>query len=289
MVRFKRTPKGPGEVLDRRGSSPGGGLLRLGAGGGGIIGVVVLLVVLFTGGDSDLGDLLNQLSPVAPQQNQEPIDPASDPDAELVEFLGAVLADSQAMWTDIFQRSDLDYVATDLVLFSGFTQSSCGGAQAQAGPHYCPVDQQVYMDLDFLRELQRRFGAAGDTAQAYILAHEVAHHVQNQLGVIGEVEQIRNADPDEGNEASISLELQADCFAGVWLSTLRLGSSAAVLEDNDLEEALNAAAAVGDDAIQSQTTGRVTPETWTHGSSEQRYDWLKTGYDSGDPAASDTF
>lgn len=288
MVRFKRTPKGPGEVVDRRGAGSGS-LVRLGAGGGGLIGVVVLLLVLFTGGDSDLGDLLNGLSPAGTAQSQEPIDPATDPDAELVEFLGAVLADSQAMWDDIFSRSDLTYAPTDLVLFNGFTQSSCGGAQAQAGPHYCPADEQVYMDLDFLRELQSRFGAAGDTAQAYILAHEVAHHVQNQLGVIGEVATINRDDPDNANQASINLELQADCFAGVWLSTLRLGTSAAVLEDNDLEEALNAAAAVGDDAIQSQTTGRVSPESWTHGSSEQRYRWLKAGYDSGDPTACDTF
>ena len=137
--------------------------------------------------------------------------------------------------------------------------------------------------------MQRQFGAAGDTAQAYILAHEVAHHVQNQLGIIEEVNRLSQSDPGRANDLSISLELQADCFAGVWLSTLRDGSSAAILEANDLQEALNAAAAVGDDAIQEQTTGRVNPETWTHGTSEQRLQWLETGFETGEPDACNTF
>ncbi len=264
-------------------------MMKAGLGGGGLIGVVILLLLVFSGGGSDLGDMLDQFDPATANGQQHPIDPASDRDADLVVFLGDVLADSQAMWAEIFQSSELSYRPAHLVVFDGFTQSSCGGAQAQSGPHYCPVDEQVYMDLEFLEELQNRFGAHGDTAQAYILAHEVAHHVQNQLEVISAVDEIRRTDPGSANEASIALELQADCFAGVWLSTLRLGTSAAVLEDDDLEEALNAAAAVGDDAIQSQTTGRVNPESWTHGSSEQRYRWLKTGFDTADPSACDTF
>jgi hypothetical protein len=145
------------------------------------------------------------------------------------------------------------------------------------------------MDLDFLDQLQEQFGAAGDTAEAYIVAHEVGHHIQNQLGVLEEVTRVQQSDPERGQEAQIDLELQADCFAGVWLSTLRTGESAAVLEDGDLQEALNAASAVGDDNIQETTTGQVNPETWTHGSSEQRYEWLKRGFDSGDPGACDTF
>lgn len=256
--------------------------MKLGAGGGGIA-LLVVIVLQLLGGGGGLGDLNDILAPVQPVQQESPIDPANDPDEDLVEFLGDVLADSQGMWVDIFGQADRTYRETDLVVFNGFTQSSCGGAQAQSGPHYCPVDERVYMDLDFLQRLQQEFGAAGDTAQAYILAHEVAHHVQNQLGVI---EQVTNAGT---NEAAIALELQADCFAGVWLSTLRDGTSAAILEDNDLQEALNAAAAVGDDSIQQQTTGRVNPESWTHGSSEQRYNWLKTGFDTGDPNACNTF
>jgi predicted metalloprotease len=289
MVRFKRNPKGPGQVIDRRGAGGSGGLVKLGAGGGGVALIVVLLLSLF-GGGSDFGPLLDSLAPAGQvSQSEAPIDPENDPDADLVGFLEDVLADSQGMWVRVFDEAGLEYRPTNLVLFNGFTQSQCGGAQAQSGPHYCPIDEQVYIDLDFLELLQRQFGAAGDTAQAYILAHEVAHHVQNQLGIIEEVNRLSQSDPGRANDLSISLELQADCFAGVWLSTLRDGSSAAILEANDLQEALDAAAAVGDDAIQQQTTGRVNPETWTHGTSEQRLEWLKTGFDTGEPDSCNTF
>jgi hypothetical protein len=254
----------------------------VGFGGGGIAVIVILLVTLLGGGD--LGDLTNVLAPAREVDTEAtPIDPATDPDADLVRFLEDVLQDTQSMWVAVFEEADRSYRPTDLVVFSGSTQSGCGGAQAQSGPHYCPADERIYMDLDFLAELQRRFGAAGDTAQAYILAHEVAHHVQHQLGI---TEQVQS---QGSNEASIALELQADCFAGVWLSTLRTGTSAAVLEANDLQEALDAAAAVGDDAIQSQTTGQVNPESWTHGSSEQRYQWLNQGFTTGQPGNCDTF
>lgn len=289
MVRFKRNPTGPGQVVDRRGvGGGGGGLLKMGAGGGGIIAIVLVLITLFSGG-SDLGGLVNSLVPVDQPQTGSPIDPANDPDADLVQFLENVLQDSQGMWQTVFDDSGLAYSPTNLVVFNGFTQSGCGGAQAQSGPHYCPADKNVYMDLDFLQKLQSEFGAAGDTAQAYILAHEVAHHVQNELGIIGEVDQVRNSDPGRANDVSIALELQADCFAGVWLFTLKDRTSAAELEPNDLQEALGAAAAVGDDAIQQQTSGRVNPESWTHGSAEQRYNWLKTGFDTGQPESCDTF
>ncbi|HVR78980.1 MAG TPA: neutral zinc metallopeptidase [Acidimicrobiia bacterium] len=279
-MRWKRNPTGPGQVIDRRGAGPG--LRTIGLGGGGIAVIVILLVTLLGGGDlGDVGEILAPVGEVGP--GSAPIDPSVDPDADLVRFLEDVLQDTQSMWVAVFEQADRSYRPTDLVVFSGATQSACGGAQAQSGPHYCPADELVYMDLDFLGELQRRFGAAGDTAQAYILAHEVAHHVQNQLGVIEQVQ------ADGSTQASIALELQADCFAGVWLSTLRTGTSAAILEAGDLEEALNAAAAVGDDAIQSQTTGRVNPESWTHGSSEQRYQWLSEGFTSGAPGNCDTY
>jgi predicted metalloprotease len=246
--------------------------------------VIVLLLVIFLGGGGGLGDLTEILAPAGEVGvESEPLDPANDPNADTVEFLEQVLRDNQSMWVSVFEQSGLTYEPTDLVVFRGLTESGCGGAQAQVGPHYCPADQLVYMDLDFLAELQRRFGAAGDTAQAYILAHEIGHHVQNLLGITEQAQGLGT------NEASIALELQADCFAGVWLSTLRTGSSAAVLEEGDLQEALSAAAAVGDDAIQRETTGRVNPETWTHGSSEQRYQWLSRGFTSGAPSSCDTF
>ena len=259
---------------------PGMGTLGM---GGGVIGLVVFLLIAFCGG-GELGDLTNVLAPAGEVQTEGTIGPATDAETDQAAFLQGVLQDSQAMWVNVFEQSDMQYRATDLVLFNGFTSSECGGAQSQSGPHYCPIDEFVYMDLDFLAQLQQQFGAAGDTAQAYILAHEVGHHVQHQLGL---TEQVQAAGT---NEASIALELQADCFAGVWLSTLRAeGTSAAILEQGDLEEALNAAAAVGDDAIQQQTTGQVHPESWTHGSAEQRYQWLNQGFTTGSPGECNTF
>lgn len=274
-------------MIDRRGASGGRGLRIGGAGGGAAI--IIVLLMMFLGGGSDLGELTEVLAPVqAPAGGEAPLDPADDPDADLVGFLGDVLQDSQAMWVEIFEQSNLDYRATDLVVFNGLTQSGCGGAYAQSGPHYCPLDERVYLDIDFLEQLQARFGARGDTAQAYIVAHEVGHHIQHLLGVLDELNRIRAEDPDSANEASIAVELQADCFAGVWLSTLQSGDSAAILEENDLQEAMNAASAVGDDAIQQETTGQVNPETWTHGDSEQRLRWLMTGFETGDPSRCDT-
>lgn len=287
MVRFKRNPTGPGRVIDRRGGGGSRGLKIGGAGGG--VAIIVVLLMMFLGGGSGLPDLTEVLAPVqAPSGGEAPLDPANDPDADLVGFLEDVLQDSQAMWVQIFQQSDLDYRATDLVVFNGSTQSGCGGAYAQAGPHYCPPDERVYLDIDFLEQLQARFGASGDTAQAYIVAHEVGHHVQHLLGVLDELNRIRSEDPGSANEASIAVELQADCFAGVWLSTLQSGDSAAILEENDLREAMNAASAVGDDSIQRETTGRVDPESWTHGTSEQRLEWLMTGFRTGQPSQCDT-
>jgi predicted metalloprotease len=251
--------------------------------GGGAIGAIIVLLLTLLGGGGDMSGLTEVLQPAGEVQTGGTLDPNANPETDLGAFLEEVLQDTQTMWTGVFQEAQLEYRPTNLVLFNGATQSECGGAQAQSGPHYCPVDELVYMDLDFLAELQRRFGAAGDTAQAYILAHEVAHHVQHLLGI---TEQVQSTGT---NEASVALELQADCFAGVWLSTLRTGASAAVLEEGDLQEALGAAAAVGDDAIQQQTTGQVNPESWTHGSSEQRYQWLNQGFTTGSPGSCDTF
>ncbi len=281
MVRFKRDPTGPGQVVDRRGSRPS---MRTVGFGGGAVGISIVLLLTIFGGGGGLGDLTDILAPAGQvQADPTPIDPSTDPNADLVVFLENVLQDNQSMWVSVFEQADRTYRPTNLVVFSGATESGCGGAQAQVGPHYCPADELVYMDLDFLAQLQSQFGATGDTAQAYILAHEIGHHVQHQLGITEQVQ------ADGSNEASIALELQADCFAGVWLSTLQSGASTAVLEEGDLQEALNAASAVGDDAIQSQTSGRVNPESWTHGSSEQRFRWLNEGFTSGSPGSCNTF
>jgi uncharacterized protein len=261
----------------------------MGAGGGGIALLIALAFMLFGGGGGGMGDLIDVLAPATQTGQEAPLDPAQDPDRDMVAFIDDVLADSQAMWAEVFAESNLQYQQSDLVLFSGATQSGCGGAYAQVGPHYCPPDGNIYMDLDFLERLQQEFGATGDAAVAYIVTHEVGHHIQNQLGLLEEVTRIQQSDPQNANEAQIDLELQADCFAGIWFYTLQTGESAAVLEEGDLAEALNAASAVGDDHIQETTTGQVNPENWTHGSSEQRYEWLKQGFDTGEPSACDTF
>ena len=190
------------------------------------------------------------------------------------------------MWTKVFAENGREYERAELVLFEGSTSSDCGGATEAIGPHYCPPDSNIYLDLDFFRELRRRFGAPGDFAQAYVLAHEVAHHVQNLLGINSEVHRASREDPDSANELSIRLELQADCFAGVWGYTI---FERDLLESGDLEEGLDAAAAIGDDRIQEQSTGRIDKESWTHGSSAQRVKWFRTGFETGDPDACDTF
>ncbi len=192
------------------------------------------------------------------------------------------------MWTDLFAQAGQQYRPADLVLFEGSTNSACGGATSAIGPHYCPLDEQIYIDLGFFDELQRRFGASGgDFAEAYVIAHEVAHHVQNLLGISDQVNALSQQDPSQRNGLSVRLELQADCWSGVWAHSIYQRGD--VLEPGDIEEALSAAAAVGDDRIQAQSGGRINPESWTHGSSEQRVAWFSTGYETGDPNACDTF
>jgi predicted metalloprotease len=197
-----------------------------------------------------------------------------------------VLDDVQRSWAQTFSHSDERYPKADLVLFTQSTNSACGGATSAIGPHYCPADQKVYLDLDFFRELRDQFGAPGDFAQAYVLAHEIGHHVQNVLGINEQVQRAQQSGSDDANELSVLLELQADCLAGVWGYTTR---DRGILEPGDLQEGLRAAASVGDDRIQAQAGQRVNPETWTHGSSEQRVDWFQRGFESGDPSRCDTF
>ncbi len=255
----------------------GGGL-----GAGGLI--LVLVLAFCGGGGGSIGDLLGQLQAAPAQPQPLPAD-APDPQEELVEFMSFVLDDVQLTWREIFAASDLEYRDTQLVLFSGSTQSGCGYAASQFGPHYCPADSNVYIDLDFFADLSTRFGAPGDFAQAYVLAHEVGHHVQNVTGISSRVRELQQENPREANDLSVALELQADCFAGVWGFT---AEDRGLLERGDLAEGLEAAAAVGDDRIQQQAGGPVNPESWTHGTSAQRVEWFSRGFDTGDPAECDT-
>jgi predicted metalloprotease len=270
--------------------------MAIGAGGGGIaIIIAILFAVLGGGGGGGLEDILNQLQPATTAATEtNPLDPATDPQAEAADFMSVVLDDVQAMWADIFAQSGRQYQRAELVLFTGVTESGCGGADSRMGPHYCPLDSRVYLDLEFFEQLATQFGATGDLAPAYVLSHEIGHHVQNLLGTDDQVRELQQQDPARANDLSVRMELQADCFAGVWASTVFVGQLETgediALEPGEIAEALEAAAAVGDDRIQETINGRVDPESFTHGTSEQRQRWFQTGYDSGgDPAVCDTF
>jgi uncharacterized protein len=269
---------GRGQIEDRRGA--GGMALPIG-GGGGLIGVVVLLAYLFLGGGGSGFDPSILQFPAA--QSGEPL---GDTPGQTDDFVAFVVDDVQKTWTQLFQQAGRQYEPTKLVLFSGGTQTGCGAASSATGPFYCPLDRKVYVDLGFFEELKTRFGAPGDFAQAYVIAHEFGHHVQTILGINEQVRQEQQANPDQANELSVKMELQADCFAGVWAHSAYADQQ---LSEGDLEEGLGAAAAVGDDRIQQQTQGRVDPESWTHGSAEQRTTWFRRGFDSGDPNECDTF
>lgn len=285
-----RRRKRSGDLIDRRGarSSGAGGLGGLPITKMGIPGLLILGLIIFLGGNvfdggGGAGSILDQLEGAQGDPGAEPLPREADPDARLVDFVDYVVVDVQDFWEDTFAQSDKRYERAELVLFEAATQSGCGGATEQIGPHYCPPDQRVYIDLDFFRDLRNNYGAPGDFAQAYVLAHEIAHHVQNLLGLNDRVQQ---ASAEERNEMSIKLELQADCLSGVWAFTVFERGD---LEEGDLEEGLDAAAAVGDDRLQEQATGRVNKETWTHGSSDQRVRWFRNGFADGDPNACDTF
>lgn len=204
----------------------------------------------------------------------------------MVQFVSFVLDDAQSTWDVAFDRAGSSYDPARLVLFRGGTATGCGVGQSAMGPFYCPLDQRVYIDLDFFNELDRRFGAPGDFAQAYVLAHEIGHHVQHLLGVDERVRRVQQSNPDASNELSVRMELQADCYAGVWAHS---ANDRGKLEAGDIQEGLGAASAVGDDRIQKQTTGRVNVDSFTHGSAEQRASWFMRGFESGNPNACDTF
>ena len=268
-------------IEDRRGF--GGPLVA----GGGIGTVVILLLALFFGFDPRV--ILQGDAPTSPPTTQQAPSPSASPRGhdDLRDFVATVLADTEDTWRALFSRMGREYRDPRLVLFNGAVQSACGIAGAATGPFYCPQDQKVYLDLDFFRALRERFRAPGDFAQAYVIAHEVGHHVQKQLGISDRVMAERRRAGAQANVASVRLELQADCFAGIWAHHAE--RTRHILEAGDVEEALNAAAAIGDDRLQRQTQGRVAPETFTHGTSKQRVQWFTRGIESGDLRRCDTF
>lgn len=281
------TPGGESSnIEDRRGQ--GGGFIPGGRAGMGIGGAVIMIVLSlifgrdFVTGGTSTGAGYDSTAPAI--ANGEV---ASSPAEErLVQFVSFVLDDVQNTWRSILADRHVPYTDAKLVLFRDMTQSGCGTAQSTMGPFYCPLDQKVYIDLGFYDELQRRFGAPGDFAQAYVLAHELGHHVQHLLGIDAQSRRLQRANPGSENAVSVRLELQADCFAGIWGHTTE---QRRLLEQGDIEEGLNAAAAVGDDRLQRAATGRVNAETFTHGSAAQRSAWFKRGLTTGQIEACDTF
>lgn len=271
-----------GNVEDRRGQ-PGGPVMV----GGGLGMLVLVIIVIALGGDPrPLLNMANQGGPVAVGPN----DPGGEAgvDDEMKQFVATVLANTEDVWTKLFADMNRRYEDPRLVLFTGRVQSACGLGSAASGPFYCPPDEKVYIDLSFYDELRDRFGAPGDFAQAYVIAHEIGHHVQNQLGISDKMHAIRDrVSEEEYNRYSVRLELQADYFAGVWAHHAQ--SMRNILEPGDLEEALTAATAIGDDRLQRQSRGYVVPDSFTHGTSQQRVRWFRRGFESGDPAKGDTF
>jgi len=283
------------DIEDRRGDSGGGGGgFGIGGGGIGIVGFIILLVISLVTGHNFLGAFFGGGQPTqqVEQQQQTPEESAAeDRDAHLVSF---TLDDVQKTWTQIFQQEGWPaYRHAKLVLFRGATYSGCGTAQAATGPFYCPNDQKVYIDLDFWDDLRRFGGSTADFAQSYVIAHELGHHVQNLTGTERRMRQLQQQEPSEENHLSVDLELQADCYAGVWGHAAaepgHAGKEKGVVQPGDVDEALSAAAAVGDDHLQKMAGRAVSPENWTHGSSQQRKTWFMRGFDSGDPAACNTF
>lgn len=265
-------------VEDRRGEGGGGGRGVVVGGGGGML--VLALVVFLMGGDPTqiLLDGLTQA-----QQQGEPIDPAQQ--KEQMDFVSSVLASTEDVWTKI---SPVPYEQPKLVVYAGMTDTSCGTGQAAMGPFYCPLDHKLYLDLNFFYELEHQLNSPGDFARAYVIAHEVGHHMQTLLGISQKVTRLqKRSSQTQANALSVKLELQADCYAGVWAHHAQ--SDQNMLEQGDIEEALNAATQIGDDRLQQEGQGYVVPDSFTHGSSEQRYGWFDKGYKSGDIKDCDTF
>jgi uncharacterized protein len=291
-VRFRRGARlDPGQVTDLRGRRVGRGGLALGGGGLGLAGLLVfLLFALLSGGEG-----LGQLAPLedeavgrgdTPTEVSDECQTGEDANERQDCRIVAVVNSVQKFWDGVFQRSGHEYAYRDTVFFTGEVQTPCGFASSQVGPFYCPRDQQVYIDLGFFDELQSRFGAGGSPfAQAYVIAHEYGHHVQNLTGVLDRI----GSDRQGPESRAVRAELQADCFAGVWAANANRTGLIEELTQADINQGLDAASAIGDDRIQEQTQGQVNPESWTHGSSEQRRRWFSRGYEEGRPAVCDTF
>ncbi|HKH41950.1 MAG TPA: neutral zinc metallopeptidase [Solirubrobacterales bacterium] len=286
------------DIEDRReagGGFGGGGMpIPMGRLGGGGIGTIIVLAIVYFlfikggggGGGFDVPDPTSSFPQVPQTGTGNASVPGSPNEEREVQFVDFVQGDAQDFWTQQFEAAGKPYQRAKLVVFGDQVSSGCGLASSATGPFYCPLDQRVYVDLGFFDELNQRFQAPGDFAQAYVLAHEIGHHLQQQLGIEQNVRQQSQQNPDDANELSVRLELQADCLAGVWArSTYDRG----ILESGDLQEGLTAAGAVGDDRIQEQAQGRIDPESFTHGTSDQRAHWLQTGFDSGRLEACDTF
>jgi predicted metalloprotease len=302
-MNLRKLRRRPGGVIDRRGEAPAGGMpgfrlptsgggfgLPMGRGGLGIGAVLIVLLLVFVlprilGGP---GSMIEDPGAVRgfPDAGAGGSTTEVDPSDPMGQFVDAVQDDIQITWDEIFTGAGRTYQPAQVVLFRGSTRTGCGLGSAETGPFYCPADRHVYLDTSFFKELQQRFGAPGDFAEAYVIAHEIGHRVQTLLGIDQQVQQASRDDPSQANALSIRLELQADCLAGVWASS---ANARGVLEPGDLQEGITAAEAVGDDRIQASTTGRIDPETWTHGSSEQRVRWFRSGFEAGNPDACDTF
>jgi uncharacterized protein len=265
-------------VEDRRGMGRGPVV------GGGIGAILLAVVVTLLGGDPS--QILRQLDQGSPSQSGS----RSPQEDQLAQLSTVVLADTEDVWTSLFQRQGERYRKPTLVLFNGEVNSACGYASSASGPFYCPRDEKVYLDLSFFNELRTQFQAPGDFAQAYVIAHEIGHHVQKQLGILDQIQGLQQrVSKTQSNQLSIMLELQADCFAGVWANQSQKSQRNIVLEAGDVQEGLRAASSVGDDYIQLKTRGYVVPESFNHGTSEQRVRWFTKGLKTGDPAQCDTF
>jgi uncharacterized protein len=282
-----RRPGKSGDVIDARGGGGGmpGGRVAI-PGGLGIAGVIVFVLIQLLGGggggpafgvDNQFGE-----TPQAPEAQGIPAD--QDPERDLKDFSAFVFIRAQDTWEELFQRAGRPYERAKLVLYRGGVSTGCGSASSAVGPFYCPADQRVYIDLSFWNDMERQLGAPGDFAWAYVIAHEVGHHVQQQLGTSDEVRRLQSENPEDRNPLSVRLELQADCYAGVWASTVF-----EELEPGDIEEAITASEAVGDDRLQGRAGGSINPDSFTHGSSEQRARWFNRGRERGEPGDCDTF
>jgi uncharacterized protein len=283
-----RNPRKSGNIEDRRGMRR----VPMKAVGGGIGGLILLIITLLLSG-GDPGMIFNENSNIGVNNPgssyYEGTTPISNGERELTDFVSVVLADTEDTWNEIFAAENLEYREPILVLFSGAVESACGFAESAVGPFYCPVDEKLYIDLSFYRDLRDRYGAPGDFAQAYVIAHEVGHHVQNQLGIMEEVHSAQQqvSSQVDANRLSVMQELQADCLAGVW--AYNADRARDVLEQGDIEEGLNAASSIGDDRLQMESQGQITPDSFTHGSSVQRVSWFERGLESGDINSCNTF